>query len=416
MNEHLNVFVPYQRDAWHEDHLTRAAMVVMRLVPPANAAFLRWAADVDVERLPPGEIDMQTSRVQREPGALEELVSIFLTPDEAAPGLADSVVDDQRAQRLDGVIRHEPKLVVVIESKVREGASDWQARHLNLAGVEPRRHNKRELRWRDVIEDWWALIESDVLDETGRRLIRDFFDFASRYFSAVMPYSTLRRAGEDEVLVVRRLRAVLTEATGLAAESGARHVMLPGTQCVQRAQLERRDGKLRLACWPAEMVKEAEHLYGSDERVSRLIALSQRRGWEVIPNPHLSFFRAPRQRRCYLTCTLDPAAYLRSWRGKDRRFGRYPREEVEGSEFWDWLLEEGYADPTDRADFDRLLAEPQPRFDLRASVEVVRVWTWNEALELDDREGALAGAVRNALDELLAVLDEPTVAEMRATA
>lgn len=413
MNKYLNVYLPYERNAWHEDQLTRAAMVLMRLVPAALDAFLAQAACPPASQLPEIEFDMQTALVQREPGPLRELVSVFLTPDAGAGAADDDVADAVRGQRLDGVLRFDPELVVVIESKVREGASDWQSRHLHLAGATPDSRRRRDVRWHSVIDAWMALRDGPEMDTTARLLLDDFHEFANTHFSHVMPYRTLRLAAGDDTRVARRLRAILTEATGLTLEPGQMHAMLPETKCLQRAELKQDDnGSILLMTWAAELVPQAKHLYRSEDRIRRLLAVAAQPGWRIDPNPHLAFFRAAPERRAYFSCQLPPLDYLNSWSNDNENFGRYPRDEVEAPDFWQWLLDTGYAHADDRERFDEVLSENQSKFDLRPSVQIIRGWSWEKAQDVDDEEARFAAEVRVALDQVLTALDEPSVRKM----
>src|SRR5665213_1119469 len=96
-NPHLNVFEPYSSDLGrgHEDQLTRAAMIVLRLVPLARETLLREIGERSLSQLPDCTVDLQASHVidpTEESAANGEvqrgrLVSVFLTPDFEPPEL-----------------------------------------------------------------------------------------------------------------------------------------------------------------------------------------------------------------------------------------------------------------------------------------------------------------------------------------
>src|SRR4051812_47570139 len=117
MNPHLSVFWPYRRDASHEDDLTRAAMILLKLVPLAHDAFLRLAKCSGLAELPSARLDMQTGRLVAPDGQAEEtehvdeLVSVFLAPHESV-ARGDVDVDSARQARYDGVIQYGPRLLV----------------------------------------------------------------------------------------------------------------------------------------------------------------------------------------------------------------------------------------------------------------------------------------------------------------
>jgi hypothetical protein len=69
----LNFFMPFRRlEPNHENQLTRALLVVLRLSPMAHAAWLRLVArDRDLQRLPVATFRTQT-RAVRHAGDAEE--------------------------------------------------------------------------------------------------------------------------------------------------------------------------------------------------------------------------------------------------------------------------------------------------------------------------------------------------------
>ena len=95
MEHHLSIFRPYDRAAKHEDQLTRAALIVLKLVPLAHEAFLALAKCKSLSALPRPRFDMQTGKLvplgtEVEEQEVSELVSVFLGPHEdltARPGL-----------------------------------------------------------------------------------------------------------------------------------------------------------------------------------------------------------------------------------------------------------------------------------------------------------------------------------------
>lgn len=62
MEHHLSIFRPYERDAKHEDQLTRAALIVMKLMPLAHEAFLSLSKCEPVSALPRPRFEMQTEK------------------------------------------------------------------------------------------------------------------------------------------------------------------------------------------------------------------------------------------------------------------------------------------------------------------------------------------------------------------
>jgi hypothetical protein len=426
-NPHLNVFEPYgELGRGHEDQLTRAAMIVLRMVPLARETLLRAIGERSQSELPDCTIDLQATHIvdPSEEAASNghvrrgRLVSVFLTPDIEPPQMKAEVLDTDRGQRFDGVLRFDPELVVLIESKV---CPRWARRNghrvaeLNLGGVRFAERRTCVLRWHDLLEAWWRLVEIGVLAPAEQALVQDMLSYAHQDFGQLLPFGSLRRVGRDPTRRKWRLRALLREATGIVPERvGIVHVRLDaalGTSSLQRAALDV-DGEERLTLhlWPGELKPQAEHLYAGGH-AERLCELAAGEGsWRVEPQPVLGFRNAPKRTRVYLSCTLDAAEYARRWQGEDwSHVGSHHRDTIR-AELWPWLLEHGYASPPDVERLDPFLRALGRRFaHLRPSMHVSRSWSWEEAERLED-EGLLVQEIRDAIDAVLAALEEPPLA------
>ncbi len=424
-NPHLNVFEPY-RDLGrgHEDQLTRAAMIVLRLVPLAREALLHEIGEPSQSRLPDCAIDLQAAHLvdPSEEGASNgnvergRLVSVFLTPDFEPPEIVGEVTDTDRGQRFDGVLRFDPDLVVLVESKV---CRKWARRdgervnELNLGGV--RFHERRTcvLRWHDLLEAWWRLAEIGVLSPAEHALVQDMLGYAHQDFGHLLPFGSLRRVGTDTTRRKWRLRSLLREATGIQPERvGLVHVRLDkalGVASLQRAALDfDEQDRLTLHLWPGELKPQAKHLYAADH-AERLCELAQAPGWRVEPQPVLGFRNAPRRTRVYMTCQLDLHTYARRWRGEDwLQVGAHDRESIH-TELWPWLLARGYACESDAERLDPFMrALGRRAAHLRPGMHVARSWSWADAEQLEDG-GRLVGEIHEAVNRVLGALDEPLV-------
>lgn len=422
-NPHLNVFEPYaDLGRGHEDQLTRAAMLVLRLVPLAREALLHAIGEPSQSHLPDCTIDLQATHLvdPSEEGASNgkvqrgRLVSVFLTPDFEPEEIAGEVTDTDRGQRFDGVLRFDPDLVVLLESKV---CRKWARRNghrvgeLNLGGVRFAQRRTCLLRWHDLLEAWWRLAEIGVLSPAEHALVQDMLSYAHQDFGHLLPFGSLRRVGSDPTRRKWRLRSLLREATGIEPERvGLVHVRLDnalGASSLQRAALDiDEDDRLTLHMWPGELKPQAEHLYAAGH-ADRLCELAAPPGWRVEPQPLLGFRNAPRRTRVYLTCTLNAPTYARRWEGEDwSHVGAHHRNSIRG-ELWPWLLEHGYASECDAERLDPFLRALGRRFaHLRPSMHVARSWSWSEAERLED-EGRLVGEIRDAVNAVLGALEEP---------
>jgi hypothetical protein len=165
---------------------------------------------------------------------------------------------------------------------------------------------------------------------------------------------------------------------------------------------------LVLATWPAELKSQAVATYRTGRGQLILdFAAGMPAGWQVWLNGHLAYRFAAIPQRVYLTGDLDLDEYVRGWLGEDFAYvGGHHYDQVRPV-LLPWLLEHGYASPKDERKLPGFLNRLGKRdARLRPSVAIERTWSPAETASLDHR-GALAGELRAAVTELLAVLDEP---------
>jgi hypothetical protein len=134
----------------------------------------------------------------------------------------------------------------------------------------------------------------------------------------------------------------------------------------------------------------------------------------VEPQPLLGYRNAPVRSRVYLGCTLDAATYARRWQGEDwERVGAHHHNYIMG-DLWPWLLARDFASPADLQAVETFVASLGRRFaHLRPSMHVTRSWALEEAEELDE-DGRLAAQVREAVGEVLGILEEPPLPRAEA--
>lgn len=411
----LNFFRPYERLApHHENQLTRAFLVVLRLSPIAHAAWLRLAADAhELDRLPPARFDTQVRAIRHATDGDEpaDLVSVFLTPEEPPPG--DRVITpSERAQVLDAVIDYGGELLVVIENKVAED-SDLQARQLNFTGAKVRIAPGQEatvVLWRDVLEAFVRLRERHLLGGAEAAVLDDFLTYVEDHFPQLGPFRTLSLARGNPLRQLRRLRKVLADATGTEAVTDTWGPYAPtsagetiGANAYLRMVAE--EERVELALYPADTLSQARAFYGNPTAVDGLLALATQPGWSLAPNFHFGHFQ---RGYCWTSATRDVHEYVALWREHIGEAGAVPRERWAG--YWTWLERERIAAPEDRHEFDRHFEATDRRTATpRPGLELTRAWPLAEAEDLDAR-GRLVPTVRAAIDEALNACDQPTLA------
>lgn len=249
-----------------------------------------------------------------------------------------------------------------------------------------------------------------------RVLLEDLLAYTEESFPNLLPFRTLALAGDNELRLQRRMMALMREATGLAEEvrprppAGAEAMTdkRPGTKTTQRIAILREGEGFALRTWPTEQKRQALTLYPGDgaQRLLELLAAEPEK-WSARPNPHLAFRFSTFDQRLYMHCQLDLAEYVRRWAEEDlERVGAYAPDTVK-VELWPWLKERGYAGAEDDQYLDDYLHGLGHRdAHLRPGLEVLRLWPWPDAVELDDRR-LLTAEIKDAVTEILTALQEP---------
>lgn len=427
MEHHLSIFRPYERVAKHEDQLTRAALIVLKLVPLAHEAFLDLAKCKSLSALPRPRFDMQTEKLvplgtEVEDQEVSELVSVFLGPHE---DLTDTVKPDlasERRARYDGIIQYGSDLLVVIESKLYATASHQQALKINTGGLSHANTKTRlaPVRWQELLDRWWNLTELGVLGPAEAEILSDFFDNAEENFGDLLPYTDLERCGDNRARRARRLKAILEKATEFSAEvrdvSGHAGVKFPAkVVAFDRVSLYIEGDNLVFSVWPAELAPQYKHVYSDSKRAEALIALTQDPAWRVAANLHLAYWRSSAPQRWYPERHLDGPDYIRQWVKdfQDHRAGRRPREDINSPDFRNWLVGRKYATESEMEDLDEWAEKlPMDKFDIRPSIQVTHSWHLAEAL-VKDRSDQLVTEVRVSINQVLSALDEPHLGDLQ---
>jgi hypothetical protein len=384
----LNFFQPFERlPAGHENQLTRALLVALRLSPMAHECWLaRAAPGRHVYELPSATFATQSRavKVARNADEAVPLISVFLTPNE--PLGEGVIVESDRGQVLDAIIDYGGELVMVVENKLGDD-SDWQARELNLgdSGVRVEMGQQRQVvSWPDMIADVIGILERGLASGAEAGVLSDFLTFVENHFAALGPYRTLPLCGGDEFRISRRLRAVLSEAAAREAHIDkwgptVELPHLPGTG--SRAYLRSTPDPcgIELSLYPADTLSQAREFYTNKNVVAAVLKLGERPGWHVRPNFHFGHMEGG-----YAWCTtrIDTDRYIELWQERIGRINMVPRQAWD--EYWRSLEQEGVASSEDRAEFDRhFTATSRSTATPRPGLAVVRRWEMTDAERMD---------------------------------
>lgn len=268
----LNFFSPYERlPAGHENQLTRALLLLLRLSPLAHVEWLRLVEPARALRgLPSAGYDTQRREIAVSGDQTErpELLSVFLAPERPLSGGGDLVVSD-RGQVLDAIVDYGGELVVVVENKVFE-ADDLQAREINVgsSGVQVVHGQKvMVVLWRDLLEALIGLRERALVAGAEAALVDDFLTYVEDHFPDLGPIRTLALCRRAPGRIDRRLRQILADAGRTEAEIspyGPRIATPAGAITGRDAYLRlSHTSGIELALYPADTLSQAQRFYTS---------------------------------------------------------------------------------------------------------------------------------------------------------
>ncbi len=383
----LNFFEPFERlPPNHENQLTRALLLVLRLSPIAHEAWLtRAAPGRRLHELPVAVFNTQRRAVREEsdPDDQVPVISVFLAPNQP---LGEDVIvkESDRLQVLDAVIEYGDALVMVIENKVAE-ASDAQARELNITGagvVIAPGQERQVVTWPEVIGDATGIVERALAAGAERAVLEDFLVYVEDHFAELGPYRTLGLAKGHEFRTRRRLRALLGEAAARDARIDkwgptVELPELPGT--ASRAYLFPVDGGIELSVYPADTLSQARAFYTRPAAVAALLNLASDPAWKVMPNFHFGHMEGG---YAWTTTKASVERYVALWQETIGETGAVKREEWD--DYWAWLIEAQLATTEDRDEFDRHFTETNRQTATpRPGLMVVRRWELSQAEALD---------------------------------
>jgi len=296
---HNNLFLPYQRHPEdYEDPLSRAAVLVMRLVPLAYQSFLDLACrgnrHESVALLPRARFMVQRTPSGNE--TAERLLSVFLTPNAETPSHPVEVrIDLDRGARHDGFIQHESELIVVIEAKRHDQEGWQQAEFPGKMDIEAP-GTVRFVKWVELVDRWIRLTEvPELVGHAEREVISDFLELVTSN-PQINATSNLARCRAMSLPLATRLQALLGQALKRPAEArsgwgpGGELTGLGGPASVLALSLhdEEDPPEVRLQVWAAIQAGEANAFYGEPKRLKAIAAKQNARGdgrwtWHVWP-------------------------------------------------------------------------------------------------------------------------------------
>ena len=374
-----------------EDRLTRAFLVLLRLIPPVQAAFIdairekqreqgngsavpsRTATDVGVEG-----VWSQVGNLRTDEG---RVLSILLTNREW-----DGEVHIQSSDRTpvyDGVVHYAEQWVFAIENKpygdVREEQLHPNAEDAEALEVDPR---LVVLVWKDLIRRLHVLGESGWLDYTQQQLVDDFLQYAQDEFPEINPYQTLAHCGDDLDKLDRRCEDLMKEVAPDRVDTRrwGPYIRVPELKAAKVVLVSAQESNgawdIDLGLYPGDTVTQARALYTQVE-VDSLLALTDE--WDCATNLHFAHMS---KNLVYPSPEVSLRRYLEFWQAHPDWIRQVKEEQFD--ELLDLLERNGLLTETDRDDFEtEFLETNRSTVNVCPGVSMHYRWSRSEALELD---------------------------------
>lgn len=356
---HINYFEPYERKPPnHEDHLTRAYLIVLRYSPSALLLFydqvynsLKRKDSKSIEELKyPTVSTLNLNNVlfgnqvkKIENFLCDNVVSILTTDEDLNP--KKEIEESGRGFTYDGVIGFkESGVTFVIENKPRSKDVWLEQLNLNLKGMEVELSKVPAIiEWKEIIKGLMSLISSPALSGAEKLIIKDFLDYIDRHFGFLNPFETLELCKNNRETLYRRVRNILedlviedyknriqehTEWRAWTLILDFDEIKLIGLDFNSFGEGE--EWEINLSINYGNIMSKASNFYKDSEYYLNLIKdlpKLEEEGWICRPEFHLSFAR--KHLVWYTTPNNQIVHFLEYWHQNSDEIRTIQRDEVE---------------------------------------------------------------------------------------
>lgn len=299
---HLNFFLPFNKGTdKHEDHLTRAFLVLLKHSSIVLQQFYSYTFErIDIasfcplHKLPITNISFET-QVGSLPIA-NTYTSVLITDDKTK--VTQKIEPIERTPVYDGVINFDGDVVLFIENKLRKDKV-WENQLCPAVKDIPEDaeliNRVAILEWKDIINILHRINESTSTPYNDKILINDFFELINLKFDYLNPYNDFSKC-HTTYLAEKRIEQLLKEIV-VASEKVKYHqgwgyyVELDFPEIKKIALLTKKDtdgnwNGISVAADFGSTVSQARKFYNN---ISSFDSLQNIAGFDIRCNMHLSF-------------------------------------------------------------------------------------------------------------------------------
>lgn len=426
--DHMNLFLPYKnKDACHEDVLTRNFLFMIKASPAVRKMFVKIVRDntkseeASVFAKLPNEFTISEVYTQ-----VDNNNNIFNRINDGiilSTLISDDVFEsDRRVQysdrnaRYDGVLVCEPNLWVVIENKpcvknVWGGQLD-----LNMKGIGKKENLIRKpccLSWRDVITGFNGLLECETLNETEKILIDDFLMYIDQSYVWLNPFNRLDLCKDVGSLIDKRCCSILKEICSgdIKYHRGWGYYASCNNPMIKMIALRHEENekgwvvRLRLHFGVTQLAAQGLYDNISNERLGSL--LNEDAHMSAIGAFHYAvqadnvFFPAGMDK-----CKVDE--YVRYWKQQKRNNAIHQIKRSSFEEYHQQLINDNIVSDSSMVGFRKeIMGKRYTRVNICPELQICCTWSKDEAMALD-KKGGFTRTVSEAIRSIMSIFDSDT--------
>ena len=420
--DHLNLFLPFaDKDASHEDVLTRNFLFMIKAVPTARMMFASLiqvktkACGEQASTLLPASFEIKEVYTQVDSGnglfsrVGDSVLLSSLISDDAFENDCRVEFSDRHA-RYDGVLVCTPNLWIIIENKPSVG-NVWEGQlNLNLEGNGKKEKLIRRpccLSWRDIVSGFNRLLVQNGLNETEKMLLDDFLMYIDEEYPALNPFDRLDMCKGVVPLMDKRCRRIMEELWHQKTQhhKGWKWYVPSSNSMIKEIALasESEDNEwcVRLYMHFGVTQSAARKLYAN---------INENRLGSLLSDPHMSacgaFHYAVRSDNVFFPngmSSTDVLEYVKYW--KQRNAGGQIHQ-INQNHFLSYhrqLISDKIVSATSITGFQsKILAKGYQRLNVCPELQICYTWSKEEAITLDKND-RLVDAVAEKVRAIMSI-------------
>jgi hypothetical protein len=420
----LNYFIPFTKGSEsHEDHLTRAFLVLLKLSNSCLQQFYclvneKLSSSLEEPKIKPlfemefGEINFQT-QVGSLPEAVK-YVSVLITNEELV--ISRKVEKIDRSAIYDGVISFDDEMVFFIETKLNL-LNVWEKQLCPASKDIPEDAELIPfavvLQWKQIIDILHRINKNTFTPQNEKILINDFFAFINLYFDYLNPYNDFSKC-HSNYLANKRIEQILVEIS-VSKDKVSYHqgwglfieLDLPEVKKIAVLLHYKKDQDwdgISIACEFGSTVSQARNFY---PKIASYDVLENLPRWDAHCNFHLAF---KNQNLLFFKSPADvQRKYFEYWKSDVRgNFGGVPKSDLIEN-FLKEFMEEGLItmDKEKEIELDEVIMKKgYQRVNICPAIYMEHYLGKEEVISMD-KAGELVSYIKSKMIEVLSVLNPP---------